>query len=202
MQRSLFTDLFFDFLFWFSFWFWLYLDRTRGIVDGFCKCAALAFLRTIYVCKIIAYHTTIWITAAASGNACKSVWNPFASKKNKGQKKSVSKTPCASVRSVSFFWPSFCSRRLTGRIMAWLIYIHILNIYRKITLLHGALWACGYRAWIKKHSRIITDATESFHGFVFWFLFRFSFWFRFWFSFDFDCTLTGQGGFKTDFVWG
>ena len=103
MQRSLFTDPFSDFFFWFIFWFWLYLDRTRGIVDGFCKCAALAFLRTIYVCKIIAYHTTIWITAAASGNACKSVLNPFATKKNKGQKKSVSKTPCASVRSVSFF---------------------------------------------------------------------------------------------------
>ena len=85
MQRSLFTDPFFDFFFWFIFWFWLYLDRTRGIVDGFCKCAALAFLRTRYVCKIIAYHTTIWITAAASGHACKSVYNPFASK-NKGQK--------------------------------------------------------------------------------------------------------------------
>ena len=33
---------------------------------------ALAFLRTIYVYKIIAYHTAIFITAAASGYACKS----------------------------------------------------------------------------------------------------------------------------------
>ena len=38
--------------------------------------------------------------------------------KNQRSKKSVSKTPCASVLSVSFFWPSFCSRRLTGRITA------------------------------------------------------------------------------------
>ena len=62
----------------------------------------------------------------------KSVWNPSCpakvqsesngnqniNQKNNGQKKSVSKTPCASVLSVSFFWPSFCSRRLTGRITA------------------------------------------------------------------------------------
>ena len=49
--------------------------------------------------------------------------------KNKGQKNPWSKTPCASVRSVSFFWPSFCSRRLTERIIARLIYIHIPIIY-------------------------------------------------------------------------
>ena len=30
----------------------------------------------------------------------------------------MSKTPCASVLSVSVFWPSYCSRRLTGRITA------------------------------------------------------------------------------------
>mgnify|MGYP004679711993 CR=1 len=48
----------------------------------------------------------------------------------------------------------------------------------------------------KKHSRIITDATESFHGSFFDFYFDFYFDFRF----DFDCTLAGQGGFKTDFV--
>ena len=47
--------------------------RTIGILDGFCKWAALAFLRTIYVCKTIAYHMIIYISAAASGNACKSV---------------------------------------------------------------------------------------------------------------------------------
>ena len=34
---------------------------------------------------------------AASGNACKSVYNPFASKKNKVKKNPWSKTPCASV---------------------------------------------------------------------------------------------------------
>ena len=42
---------------------------------------------------------------------------------------------------------------------------------------------------IKKRSRIITDLFRS--------LFTDSF---FDLSFDFDCTLTGQGGFKTDFV--
>ena len=36
--------------------------------------------------------------------------------------------------------------------------------------------------------------------FVFDFLFDFLFDFVFDFRFDFDCTLTGQGGFKTDFV--
>ena len=43
----------------------------------------------------------ISITAAASGNACKSVYNPYASKGK--VKKNPSKTPCASVISVSFF---------------------------------------------------------------------------------------------------
>ena len=47
--------------------------RTIGILDGFCKWAALAFLRTIYAYKTIAYHMIISISAAASGNACKSV---------------------------------------------------------------------------------------------------------------------------------
>ena len=58
--------------------------------------AALAFLRAIYVCKIIAYHTTIWITAAASGHACKSVYNPFASKKTKVKKIRVKDSVCIS----------------------------------------------------------------------------------------------------------
>ena len=53
------------------------------------KCAALALSRIR--CWIIS------ITAAASGNACKSVYNPFCIKKQRS-KKSVSKTPCASVK--------------------------------------------------------------------------------------------------------
>ena len=129
------TESFYGFVFWFS--FDLYFDfrlilivpcRTTGMSDGFCKWATLAFLRTIYIYKITAYHMIISITAAASGNACKSVYNPYASK-GKVKKNPWSKTPCASVQSVGFFWPSSCSRRLTGRIMARLIYIHILIIY-------------------------------------------------------------------------
>ena len=58
---------------------------------------------------------------------------------------------------------------------------------RKIILLSCALWACGYRAWIKKRSRSITDLSRSLYTDPF-------FWFKFWFSFDLDCTLTGQGG--------
>ena len=54
--------------------------RTIGILDGFCKWATLAFLRTIYVCKTIAYHMIISISAAASGNACESVYNPYVVK--------------------------------------------------------------------------------------------------------------------------
>ena len=115
-----YTDSFFDLSFDF--------DCTlagQGDFRRILQVAALAFLRAIYVCKIIAYHTTIWITAAASGHACKSVYNPFASKKQRSKK--IRKR--LRVQSVSFFWPSSCSRRLTGRIMARLIYIHILIIY-------------------------------------------------------------------------
>ena len=43
-------------------------------------------------------------------------------------------------------------------------------LHSSFKLLHGALWACGYRAWIKK---TLTEYhrffSESFHGFVFWF---------------------------------
>ena len=87
-----YTDSFFDLSFDF--------DCTlagQGDFRRILQVAALAFLRAIYVCKIIAYHTTIWITAAASGHACKSVYNPFASKKQKVKKNPWSKTPCASV---------------------------------------------------------------------------------------------------------
>ena len=76
-----YTDSFFDLSFDF--------DCTlagQGDFRRILQVAALAFLRAIYVCKIIAYHTTIWITAAASGHACKSVYNPFASKKTKVKK--------------------------------------------------------------------------------------------------------------------
>ena len=56
--------------------------------------------------------------------------NPFKiplQRKNKGQKKWIrgQRLRVHRVISVSFFWPSFCSRRLTGRIIARLIYIHI-----------------------------------------------------------------------------
>ena len=154
MQRSLFTDLFFDFffwfIFWFPFWFWLYLSRTIGILDGFCKWAALAFLRTIYVCKTIAYHMIISISAAASGNACKSVWNLFASK-GKVKKIRVKDSVCIGDNPW-VFWPSFCSRRLTERIIARLIYIHYSIIYiiriwwsRRDTCRQGRGWEGEYR---------------------------------------------------------
>ena len=144
-----YTDSFFDFSFWFCFWFlfwfWLYLARQWGFKTDFASAWALAFIRTKY--------WMISFSAAASGNACKSVWNLFASKTK------VKKNPCQRLRvhpcnPWAFFWPSSCSRRLTGRIIVWLIYIHILNICRKITLLRCALWACGYRTKVKKHSRI------------------------------------------------
>ena len=94
-------------------------------------------------------------------------------KKTKVKKSVVKDSVC--IRDIrEFFWPSFCGRRLTGRIIVWLIYIHILHICRKITLLRCALWACGYRAWIKKRSRNITDFFRSLYGSVFWF-FRFDF---------------------------
>ena len=55
-------------------------------------------------------HSSFFIfQAAASGHACKSVYNPFASK-GKVKKDPWSKTPCASDKSVSAFltfvlWP-------------------------------------------------------------------------------------------------
>ena len=36
-----------------------------------------------------------------------------------------------------------------------------LFLHSSFKLLHGALWACGYRAWIKKRSRNITDFFRS-----------------------------------------
>ena len=83
-----YTDSFFDLSFDF--------DCTLTGQMGFWRIlqvAALAFLRAIYVCKIIAYHTTIWITAAASGHACKSVLNPYVNQRTK-----VKKNPCQSLR--------------------------------------------------------------------------------------------------------
>ena len=76
------------FVFWFIFWFWLYLGRTREILDGFCKWRHLLSLGQYIYVKLQYANMTILISAAASGHACKSVYNPFASK-NKGQKKSV-----------------------------------------------------------------------------------------------------------------
>ena len=48
----------------------------------------------------------------------------------------------------------------------------------------------------QKNTHGLSDATESFHGSFFDFYFDFYFDFLF----DFDCTLAGQGGFKTDIV--
>ena len=118
-----YTDSFFDLSFDF--------DCTlagQGDFRRILQVAALAFLRAIYVCKIIAYHTTIWITAAASGNACKSVWNPYASKGKVKKRIRGQRLRAHPINPWALFWPSSCSRRLTGRIMAWLIYIHILII--------------------------------------------------------------------------
>ena len=68
------------------------------------------------------------LSAAASGNACKSVLNPFASKE-KVKKRSVVKDSVCIGAIRELFLTSSCSRRLTGRIIARLIYIHILIIY-------------------------------------------------------------------------
>ena len=84
----------FWFCFWFLFWFWLYLAGQWRFKTDFASAWALAFIRTKY--------WMISFSAAASGNACKSVWNLFASK-GKVKKNPWSKTPCASVISVSFF---------------------------------------------------------------------------------------------------
>ena len=111
-----------------SVWFWLYLDRTRGIVDGFCKWAALAFLWAMYLCNIAACHTAIWITAAASDYACKSVWNPDINQKTKVKKIRVKDSVCICDNPWAFFWPSFCSRRLTERIIARLLPVLLLII--------------------------------------------------------------------------
>ena len=98
MQRSLYTDSFFCLIYLLIFiWFGLYLNRTNGISDGFCcekNTANIFLLNTNRTCKCAApalsrvRYWIISISAAASGNACKSVQNPFASKR-KGQKKSV-----------------------------------------------------------------------------------------------------------------
>ena len=96
--------------------------------------------RTIYA---RAYHTTIWITAAASGNACKSVYNPFASKE-KVKKIRVKDSVCiCAIRE--FFWPSFCSRRLTERIMARLCFSNLNSIIgfpsgRRTSFLHSSFF--------------------------------------------------------------
>ena len=87
------------FSFWFIFWFsfWLYLAGQEGFQTDFASACALALQRNIYVCKIKYTNMTISISAAASGNACKSVYNPFESKKQKNKKNPWSTTPCASV---------------------------------------------------------------------------------------------------------
>ena len=83
MQRSLYTDSFFCLIYLLIFiWFGLYLNRTNGISDGFCcekNTANIFLLNTNRTCKCAApalsrvRYWIISISAAASGNACKSV---------------------------------------------------------------------------------------------------------------------------------
>ena len=132
MQRSLFTDPFFDLVFDLYFDFRLILIVPWQDKRDFRRITILNWLslRPPNVVSLILnrrsrqffiLHSSFFIfSAAASGNACKSVWNLFASK-GKVKKIRVKDSVCiCAIRE--FFWPSFCGRRLTGRIMARLIH--------------------------------------------------------------------------------
>ena len=67
----------------------VFFEHESNESNESCKCAALALSRVIY--------WIISISAAASGHACKSVYNPFASKKTKVKKIRVKDSVCISA---------------------------------------------------------------------------------------------------------
>ena len=80
----------------------VFFEHESNESNESCKCAALAISKIRY--------WMVSFSAAASGNACKSVWNPYINQKTKVKKDPWSKTPCASDKSVSAFltfvlWP-------------------------------------------------------------------------------------------------